>query len=139
VAFTTKPQQAKVMIARAVAAGIPFRWLTADEAYGQVKYLRVWLEERDVFHVLATKRNDTVPAGTLLDARVDELIAALPARAWQRRSCGDGAHGPRVYDWARVPVRPLHAPPAATGCWPGGGSATANSPITSATGRPAPP
>jgi SRSO17 transposase len=115
VAFATKPQQAKAMIARAVAAGIPFRWVTGDEAYGQVKYLRCWLEERDIFHVVATKRNDTVPAGNLLDARVDELIAALPARAWQRRSCGDGAHGPRVYDWARVPVRPLHAP--ARGHW----------------------
>lgn len=115
VEFATKPQQARAMIARAVAAGVPFRWVTGDEAYGQVKYLRVWLEQHDVFHVLATKRNDTVPAATALDARVDELIAALPARAWQRRSCGNGAHGPRVYDWARVPVRPLHAP--ARGHW----------------------
>jgi SRSO17 transposase len=115
VAFATKPQQAKAMIARAVAAGIPFRWVTGDEAYGQVKYLRCWLEERDIFHVVATKRNDTVPAASALDARVDELIAALPAQAWQRRSCGDGAHGPRVYDWARAAVRPLHAP--ARGHW----------------------
>ncbi|MGX1894883.1 IS701 family transposase, partial [Streptomyces anulatus] len=27
---------------------------------------------------------------------------------WKRRSCGNGAHGPRVYDWARVEVRPWH-------------------------------
>ncbi|MFE1522079.1 IS701 family transposase, partial [[Kitasatospora] papulosa] len=26
----------------------------------------------------------------------------------KRRSCGNGAHGPRVYDWARVEVRPWH-------------------------------
>jgi hypothetical protein len=25
-------------------AGAPFAWVTADEAYGQAKYLRVWLE-----------------------------------------------------------------------------------------------
>jgi hypothetical protein len=25
-------------------------------------------------------------------------------------SCGDGAHGPRVYDWVRVPIRPYWAP-----------------------------
>ena len=31
-----------------------------------------------------------------------ELVARLPARAWQRLSAGDGAKGPRVYDWARV-------------------------------------
>src|SRR5512135_3297473 len=58
VEFTTKPRQAMAMIARAIEAGVPFRWFTADGAYGQVKYLRVWLEERDVFHVVATKCND---------------------------------------------------------------------------------
>jgi hypothetical protein len=31
-----------------------------------------------------------------------QLVARLPARAWRRRSAGDGAKGPRVYDWARV-------------------------------------
>ena len=39
---------------------MPFAWVTADEAYGQVKYLRVWLEEHDCRYVLATNRNDTV-------------------------------------------------------------------------------
>lgn len=110
VAFATKPAQAQTMLARALAAGVPFRYFTADEAYGQVKGLRVWLETRDVFHVLATKRNDTVVTDGLVDARVDGLIAALPTRAWQRASAGDGAHGPRVYDWARIPIRPMHAP-----------------------------
>nr|NIN68046.1 IS701 family transposase [Anaerolineae bacterium]NIN98134.1 IS701 family transposase [Anaerolineae bacterium] len=27
-----------------------------------------------------------------------------------RRSCGDGAKGPRTYDWACVPIRPLKEP-----------------------------
>jgi hypothetical protein len=72
--------------------------------------LRVWLEIRDVFHVLATRCNDTVPAGGFADAPVDDLIAAIPTRPWRRRSCGNDAHGPRVYDWAWVPIRPLHAP-----------------------------
>lgn len=110
VAFATKPAQATAMLERALAAGVPFRWFTADEAYGQIKALRVWLEARDVFHVLATKCNDTVPSHDLIDARVDDLIADLPASAWRRRSCGEGAHGPRIYDWARVAIRPLHAP-----------------------------
>jgi SRSO17 transposase len=35
VEFTTKPLQAQAMIARAVAAGVPFAWFTADEVYGQ--------------------------------------------------------------------------------------------------------
>ncbi|MBS9375990.1 hypothetical protein GON09_005011 [Rhodococcus sp. B50] len=34
--FATKPELAQSMIDRALDAGIPFGWVTADEAYGQV-------------------------------------------------------------------------------------------------------
>ena len=34
--------------------------------------------------------------------RVRALIAEVAAEAWQRRSAGAGAHGLRLYDWARV-------------------------------------
>ena len=105
VAFTTKPQIAKAMLQRAFDAGVPVGWVTGDEAYGQVGYLRFWLEERDVAHVMATRRNDLVITTRGRDARVDELVAALPARSWSRISAGPGAHGPRDYDWARVPIR----------------------------------
>jgi SRSO17 transposase len=105
VEFATKPRQAMAMLARALDAGVPFAWLTADEAYGQVKYLRVWLEERDVAYMVATRCNDTLVTATAGQARADELVAALPARAWRRISAGAGSHGPREYDWARLPIR----------------------------------
>jgi SRSO17 transposase len=105
VEFATKPRQAMAMLARAFDAGVPFSWITADEAYGQVKYLRVWLETRDAAYVLATKRNDTLITVTGGQARADDLIADLPSRAWRRISAGAGAHGPREYDWARVRIR----------------------------------
>ena len=105
VEFTTKPRQAMAMLARAFAAGVPFAWVTADEAYGQVKYLRVWLEEHDAAHVVCTKVNDTVITTSGGESRVDELIAGLPAPSWRRLSVGAGAHGPREYDWARIPIR----------------------------------
>lgn len=105
VEFATKPQIAKTMLARALDAGVPVGWVTADEAYGQVKSLRVWLEERDVSYVLATRRNDDMITTTMGICRADELIAALPAQAWCRLSAGPGAHGPRDYDWARVAIR----------------------------------
>lgn len=41
------------MIERAVAAGLPFAWFTADEAYGDNGPLRTWLEETGVAYVLA--------------------------------------------------------------------------------------
>jgi SRSO17 transposase len=103
--FETKPRQAMAMLARAFAAKVPFAWVTADEAYGQVKYLRLWLEAHDAAHVLATKVNDTLVTTGGREARADELIADLPARSWRRLSVGAGAHGPREYDWARVPIR----------------------------------
>ena len=45
----------------------------------------------------------TTPAG---ERRADDLIAALSPRSWQQISAGAGAHGPREYRWARLPVRP---------------------------------
>lgn len=105
VEFATKPRHAIAMLERAITAGVPFGWVTADEAYGQAKYLRVWLEEQKRAHVLATKRNDTLITASGGQARADQLIADLPARAWCRISAGAGAHGLRDYDWARVEIR----------------------------------
>jgi len=105
VEFATKPAQAQAMIARAVAAGVPFAWFTADETYGQAKWLQAWLEEHDIWYVMAIRCSDTLtmPEG---QRRADALVAALPSRCWQTISAGAGAHGPREYHWARLPVRP---------------------------------
>ena len=105
VEFTTKPRQAQAMISRAIAAGVPFTWFTADETYGQAKWLQAWLEEQDVSYVMAIRCSDALatPEG---EQRAAALIAGVSGRAWQRISAGAGAHGPREFDWARIPVRP---------------------------------
>jgi SRSO17 transposase len=105
VQFATKPQHAQAMIERAVAAGVPFAWFTADEAFGQNPGLRQWLEEQDIAYVMATRNDDEVPAGLHTLSSVKTMIGRIRAGAWQRMSCGDGAHGPRVYDWAWTPIR----------------------------------
>jgi SRSO17 transposase len=105
VEFATKPQQARAMLERAIAAGVPFAWFTADEAYGQNPGLRGWLEDQDIAYVMATRRDDEVASGLCTSTRVDQLIARVPAGAWNRLSCGDGAHGPRRYDWVSIPIR----------------------------------
>ena len=109
VEFTTKPRQAQLMISRAIGAGVPFAWFTADEAYGQAKYLQAWLEEQDVFYVVAIRCSDTLTTGAG-EQRADALIAAASARLWQRLPVGAGAHGPREYHWARIPVRTAWRP-----------------------------
>lgn len=107
VEFATKPDLAQRMIERALDAGLPFAWVTADEAYGQVGRLRLWLEEHDIGHVLAVPKSQHVIAMDLRSRRADAVVADAPAAAWQRVSCGDGAHGHRFYDWAAIDIRPL--------------------------------
>ncbi|MFF0391767.1 IS701 family transposase [Kitasatospora sp. NPDC004615] len=110
VEFATKVQLARAMVRRAIDEEIPFRWVTADAGYGYSKGWRTELEQADVFHVVATTSHDTVVTRRALDRRLHDLVADLPRQKWKRRSCGEGAHGPRIYDWARVEVRPWHRP-----------------------------
>jgi SRSO17 transposase len=77
VEFQTKPEHAKKMIARALSAGVPFGWATADEAYGQAKHLQNRPAERDVLHVLTVRV--TLADGSF--APVKELIGVLPEHA----------------------------------------------------------
>jgi SRSO17 transposase len=105
VSFQTKPQLAQQLLERALDAGVPAGWVTADEVYGADARLRAFLEERDLAYVLAVKATQPVwTAGEQGPAEVParQLVARLPARVWRRLSAGDGAKGPRVYDWARV-------------------------------------
>jgi SRSO17 transposase len=101
VAFATKPELARQMIERTMNAGVPFGWFTADEAYGQNTALRHWLEDQHVSYVLAVPKSFTAQTAAG-PARADALARTVPARGWQRLSCGDGAKGPRFYDWALV-------------------------------------
>jgi SRSO17 transposase len=105
VGFATKPQLAQAMLERAVDAGVPAGWVTADEVYGGDARLRAWLEQQGLACVLAVKATQPLwAAGGQGPAEIParQLVADLPARAWQRLSAGDGAKGPRVYAWARV-------------------------------------
>ena len=100
VEFATKPQLARRMIERAIAARVPFAWFAADEAYGDNGKLRTWLEDSQVRYVLAVSCDHRVPAGAGRAIRADKLAASLPRKAWQRLSAGKGAKGHRYYDWA---------------------------------------
>src|SRR4051812_1561882 len=104
VAFATKPAQAQAMLERALDAGVPAAWVTADSVYGDVKYLRVWLEARPIGYVLAVSGKDTVWEAGWRQRRIGTLLANPPAEGWERLSAGDGAKGPRLYDWRRLPL-----------------------------------
>jgi SRSO17 transposase len=99
VRFATKPELARLMLSRALDAGVPAAWVTADEAYGKDGKFREWLEQRRTSYVVAVASNQAV-AGDAGTSRADVLAAHAPDQAWKRRSCGSGAKGPRVSGWA---------------------------------------
>ena len=113
VAFRTKPQLARMMLERAVESGIPFGWVAGDEVYGNDRNLRLWLERAGIPHVLAIKRSEKLWALTdkgPRQVRADHLALGAEESGWQRLSAGDGAKGPRFYDWITVAIRPLREP-----------------------------
>jgi SRSO17 transposase len=105
VGFATKVRLAREMLAQALDAAVPAAWVTADEIYGNDSKLRFWLQERAQAYVLAVSRAHRVwSLETGTQRRVETLISALPEDRWTRCSVGDGSKGPRVYDWACVPL-----------------------------------
>ena len=111
VAFRTKAQLAQEMIGRAVAAGVPFAWVTGDTVYGS-RRLRRWLEEQGRCYVLAVKNNERCgPTRSVAGAGGSGRLAEeIPDDEWQRLSAGDGSKGPRLYDWGWLPIRPWSEP-----------------------------
>ena len=57
---------------------------------------RHFLEQRHLNYVVAVPKSQSVAMGT----GGDTLAAQAPEQAWKRLSCGIGAKGPRLYDWA---------------------------------------
>lgn len=84
------------MVERAVDAGVPFAWVTADEAYGQNRARRRWPADRRLPYVMATRCDDllALPGGPRRPART--LAGQVNPDRWERRSAGDGAHGQRL-------------------------------------------
>lgn len=102
--FMTKPQLAIRMLTRALAGPAPVAWIAADEAYGQDAKFRAACLYRNVGYVVAVPRNQQVPTDRLGPRQIDTLAAQAPPEAWSRVSAGDGAKGPRLYDWASARI-----------------------------------
>jgi SRSO17 transposase len=96
----TKPKLGLALLDRALEAGVPFAWVTGDSVYGADHRIRRRLEARQRGYVLA------VTSGQRLGfVPVEDWLAQIPPDGWQRLSAGDGAKGPRFYDWAYLPYR----------------------------------
>jgi SRSO17 transposase/transposase len=106
VGFATKPALAQQLLARALAAQVPARWVVADSVYSTDE-LRLWLQTQDMQYVLMVPCTYLIwTAGQQVESAV--LLGQMPADGWVRLSAGDGSQGARLYDWAWVQL-PYHA------------------------------
>ena len=104
VAFATKPAIGRAMLERALDAGVPCAWVVADEVYGSDSATRRLLEARAQPFVLTVTSGQRLWVD-LASVTVKELAGRLSRSRWQRHRAGDGAKGPRLYDWALWPFK----------------------------------
>jgi SRSO17 transposase len=131
VVFRTKSQLAIQMLEHAWGRGVPMKWVTGDEIYGDDTRVRDRVAKAGKKYVLAVAANTPVwrerqpvvwPEATFTGQRgrprkeprlangatawepVSVVVAALPCQVWKRLAVGQGEKGPRMYDWARVRV-----------------------------------
>lgn len=107
VEFATKPAMAREMIARTLDAGLSCAWVLADAVYGSDSRFRHMLEERGQAYVLAVRSNHTLrflDEWGLVQSDPAVLADAIEVGEWRSLTAGEGSKGPRLYDWARVPL-----------------------------------
>jgi SRSO17 transposase len=105
--FATKPVLATRMLSRALDAGTPAAWVTADEAYGHDSKFRRFLGQRGIGYVVAIPRSQAIHTGSGT-SRADTLVEGAPEQAWKRLSAGEGSKGQRLYDWAMATLPGHH-------------------------------
>jgi SRSO17 transposase len=109
--FATKPELAITMIARAIAADVPFAWVAADSVSG-VGAVETALRRAGKGYVLGVPGNHLFGSWDKpqpFAGAAEEIARELEASSWQRLSAGDGTKGPRLYDWAYCELADLDA------------------------------
>jgi len=91
------------MLKRAFDAGVPAAWVAGDSVYGDNRALRLWLEEHGHAYVLAVSGKEYVWRADR-QHQVKSVLATLGTEGWSRLSAGNGAKGPRWYDWQWLPL-----------------------------------
>lgn len=97
VTFQTKAEIALALLDEAKALGIPHRAVVTDADYGDNPNFLNGLEARGERSVVAVRADFTVARGRTASyppQRVDALLHAEPARAWQTLRWREGSQGP---------------------------------------------
>jgi SRSO17 transposase len=131
ISFRTKGELGQEMLEQAWAHGVPMQWVTGDEAYGDMPYVRERIAAESLLYVLAVscnthawtakpgvesadnytfgrpRKHPRLVADAAASQEVAQIVAAWPEAHWQRLAIAAGEKGPRSYDWAaaRVVIR----------------------------------
>lgn len=107
--FASKPRLAVAMIERALAAHVPFAWVAADAVYG-VGDIEMTLRRAGKGYVLGVKSDHAFHSWDKPDfvsGTAATIAEALPVKAWQRLSAGEGTKGARLHDWVYIELADL--------------------------------
>src|SRR3954462_7644667 len=103
------PKLAMRMIARAIAASVPFKWVAGDTVYGvgDIEQQLRWAGKGYVLgvssaHVFRSWGKRPAVAGTAAD-----LARTRRSSDWKRLSAGAGTKGPRLHDWCYLELADL--------------------------------
>jgi SRSO17 transposase len=123
VKFRTKPQLGIEMLREAWDNGVPMKWVTADEVYGNSPEFRSAIDSADRHYVVAvasttpvwTERPEVLEPGRGASGRrrkvrrvaddaeesqeVRDLVKRWDASSWKRLTVSEGEKGPIAYDW----------------------------------------
>jgi SRSO17 transposase len=111
VGFATKPQIARAIIGRAIAAKAPFSFVAADSVYG-TSDIETTLRKAGKGYVLGVAANHVFRSWgrkQLIGGAAAKIAQHLPKSAWRRLTAGEGTKGPRLHDWAYLELADLNA------------------------------
>src|ERR1700716_445487 len=111
VGFATKPILATRMIARAMAASVPFRWVAGDTVYG-VGDIEQQLRQAGKGYVLGVSSAHVFQSWgkrRSVAGKAADIARTRRSSDWKRLSAGAGTKGPRLHDWCYLELADLEA------------------------------
>ena len=96
------------MLERLKTAQVSISWVVADSVYGGNPELRAWLETQNQPYVMAVECLEPVvleiPKVGVRRLEARDVPTSLSASDWQQISMSEGTKGPRLFDWACLPI-----------------------------------
>src|ERR1700728_2979489 len=107
--FATKPRLATRMIARAIAASVPFRWVAGDTVYG-VGDVEQQLRRAGKGYVLGVSSAPVFQSWgkrRSIAGKAADIARTRRSSDWKHLSSGAGTKGPRLHDWCYLELADL--------------------------------